>query len=62
MYVNEYKSICIQINIYMDLFIKKGKFLKVLWHFVHVLQSYPKFNNGDHTKPSKVWIMILGTA
>ena len=34
------------------MFIKKGKFLKVLRHFIYVLQYYPKLNNGQHIKPS----------
>ena len=40
------------------MFIKKGKFLKVLWHFMHVLQYYPKFNNGHHTKPDNLYVFV----
>ena len=48
-------------TIIQDMFIKKGKFLKVLWHCVHVLPYYPKFNNKHHTKPSYLhvcWIKV----
>ena len=40
----------------MDMFIKKGKFLKVLWHFIHVLQYYPKLNNEHRPKPSNLHV------
>ena len=43
-------------NFPTDMFIKKGMFLKVLWHFVHVLQYYPKLNNGHHTKPRDLYV------
>ena len=38
------------------IFIKKYKIFKVLWHFVHALQNYPKLNNEHHTKPSNLYV------
>ena len=40
------------------MFIKKAKNLNVLWHFIHVLQYYPKFNNEHHTKPSNLFMFV----
>ena len=40
--------------ILLDILIKKGKFCKVLW--IHILQYYPKLNNGHHTKPSNLYV------
>ena len=40
----------------VEIFIKKGKLLKVFRHFIHVLQYYPKLNNGHHTKPSNLYV------
>ena len=38
----------------MYMFIKKGKFFKVLRYFINLLQYYPKLNNGQHTKLSNL--------
>ena len=34
----------------------EGKFLNILWHFIHLLQYYPKLNNGQHTKSSNLYV------
>ena len=34
------------IYIYMNMFIKKGKFLQILWHVTPLLQNYPASNTG----------------
>ena len=42
----------------VDMLIKKGKFLKVVWHFIHV---YAKLNNRQQTKPRlkyQTWIIL----
>ena len=42
--------------LFWDMFIKKDKFLKVLWHLIHLLKYYRKFNNGHHTELSNLYI------
>ena len=38
------------------MFIEKGEFLKVLGHFIHVLQYYQKLNDRHHTKPNNLYV------
>ena len=45
-------------NMDMGMFIKKGKFVKVFWHFIHAVSYYPKLNHGHHTKPSDLNVML----
>ena len=43
----------------LDRFIRKaGKFLKVLQHFIHVLQYYAELNNGHHNKPNNLFVRL----
>ena len=28
------------------MFIKKGKYLQILWHFIHLLPNYPSSDTG----------------
>ena len=51
-----YLSFIYYLNIWRDIFIKRGKFLKVLWHFIHLLQYYPQLNDGHHTKSSNLGV------
>ena len=39
--------------------IRKSKFLKILWRFIHISQNYPKLNNGHHTKLRNLYVCYV---